>query len=153
MVEEIINITCTPRDLIVHLTAYHSNVSVSYQNEIRRVKHSDLYQLKEFILSEFGERWLEHIDNIQNDTLPIFIAVKNEKIIGFACYDTVRNKKGLFGPMGTSKEERLNSIGKELLHRCFTEMATIGYEYIVIDQAGPIEFYERVCNAQLIPEI
>ena len=53
--------------------------------------------------------------------------------------------------MGTASNRRLKSVGKELLFRCLLEMKSIGYEYAVIGQAGPIEFYERVCNAKLIP--
>lgn len=30
-------------------------------------------------------------------------------------------------------------------------MKEIGYEYVIIGQAGPIEFYERCCNAKVIP--
>jgi N-acetylglutamate synthase-like GNAT family acetyltransferase len=153
MVEDIVKIACVPRDLIVHLKSYHSNSLDSYQNPIRRATHSDLHNLKQFIREEFGERWLKHIEPLQiKDSLPIFIAENKGAIIGFACFDTVENKKGLFGPMGTSSSKRLNDIGKELLLRSLTEMANIGYEYAIIGQAGPIEFYERVCNAQLIPK-
>lgn len=153
IVDEIVNIACVPRDLIVNLNSYHSNSFVAYQNSIRRATNSDLYNIKKLISDEFGERWLDHLDTLQKkDDLPIFIAENKGVIIGFACFDIVRNKKGLFGPMGTSNSKRLNSVGKELLLRSLTEMAYIGYEYAIIGQAGPIEFYERVCNAQLIPK-
>ena len=37
-------------------------------------------------------------------------------IVGFACYDVVRGKKGLFGAMGTAKQNRVKGVGKQLLH-------------------------------------
>ncbi|MFZ3580505.1 GNAT family N-acetyltransferase [Virgibacillus sp. DJP39] len=154
IIEGIVYIACVPRDMIVDLKSYHSNAVISYQNSIRRANHSDLCYLKEFIKEEFGKGWLEHIDNLQTkDNLPIFVAESNKDIIGFACFDIVRNKKGLLGPMGTSNSKRLNSVGRELLHRSLKEMADVGYEYAIIGQAGPIEFYERVCNAKLIPNL
>jgi hypothetical protein len=50
--------------------------------------------------------------------------------------------------MGTSRLALSRGIGSELLHHCINEMKSIRYE---IDQAGPIEFYEKNCHAQLIP--
>ena len=87
-----------------------------------------------------------------NGNIPIYIAIDGGEIIGFAGYDIVRNKKGLFGPMGTSFTKRIQGIGYTLLHYCLKEMKEIGYEYAVIGQAGPIEFYEKSCNAVVIPK-
>lgn len=152
VVKEIMNIACLPRDLIVDLKRFTLSEFCDYQISIRRATAPDLSNLREFIRVEFGERWLEHIDRLRiKDHLPIFIAEDRGVIIGFACYDIVRNKKGVFGPMGTSKNTRLHSVGKGLLYRSLSEMANIGYEYAIIGQAGPIEFYERVCDAKIIP--
>ncbi|WP_212958971.1 GNAT family N-acetyltransferase, partial [Bacillus sanguinis] len=85
------------------------------------------------------------------ENLPIYIAEQEEVIVGFACYDVVRGKKGLFGPMGTAKQNRVKGVGKQLLHRSLYSMKQDGYEYAIIGQAGPVEFYERCCNARLIP--
>ncbi|CKH60380.1 Uncharacterised protein [Streptococcus pneumoniae] len=104
--------------------------------------------------AEFGERWLQSVDygfRTYNEKLPIYIAQQEEVIVGFACYDVVRGKKGLFGPMGIAKQNRVKGVGKELLYHCLYNMKQDGYEYAIIGQAGPIEFYERNCNARLIP--
>lgn len=53
--------------------------------------------------------------------------------------------------MGTSRKYRVKGIGKILLHKSLKSMKEIGYEYAIIGQAGPIEFYEKNCNAKLIP--
>ena len=146
-------IACVPRDLIVSFRNYKEK-NHSFKNSIRRAVISDLDRLKKFISNEFGERWLEHIDTYPvNRNLPIFIAEQGMDIIGFACFDIVRNKKGLFGPMGTTGSKRFNSVGTELLHKCLLEMKDVGYEYAVIGEAGPIEFYEKACGAKLIASV
>lgn len=149
----VINIACVPRDMIVNLNHLTENHSQLLKNAFRRAAYSDMDRLKKYIRDEFGERWLKHIDAYtgEEEEIPIFIAFNNKKIIGFACYDLVRNKKGLFGPMGTSHDMRGYSIGKTLLYICLKEMADQGYEYAVIGEAGPIEFYEKACHAALIP--
>lgn len=54
--------------------------------------------------------------------------------------------------MGTSITKRTQGIGNALLHYCLNEMKEIGYEYAIIGEAGPIEFYEKSCNAVIIPK-
>ncbi|MHB0802411.1 GNAT family N-acetyltransferase [Bacillus thuringiensis] len=153
MQEDILRITAVPRDLVVDLNRFKSiyNTLFCY---IRRASPSDFDKLSRFVADEFGERWLQSVVygfRTYNEKLPIYIAQQEEVIIGFACYDVVRGKKGLFGPMGIAKQNRVKGVGKELLHHCLYNMKQDGYEYAIIGQAGPIEFYERNCNARLIP--
>ncbi len=149
MKEAIIQMACVPRDMIVRLESVMKKGDMDYKNTIRRAVYSDLLELKQFIQTEFGDRWVRRIDRLSpSDQLPVFLAEQEGEIIGFACFDT--EKKGMFGPMGTSSRCRLSSVGKELLHRSLLDMAERGYAYAVIEQAGPIEFYEKVCGAKLI---
>lgn len=151
--QSILQIASVPRDMIVNLSNYETSTSMSdCICNVRQAVQSDLKELLQFVKCEFGERWIEAVNKgFQNyKEIPIFIAVEDEKIIGFACYDIVRGKKGLFGPMGTAKNNRVKGVGRELLHRCLSDMKKIGYEYAIIGQAGPIEFYEHTCNAKLI---
>lgn len=153
MQKDVLKITAEPRDLAVDL----KNFVPIYNNlvcTIRRASSSDFEKLARFVKDEFGERWLHSIDyglRTYKEKVPIYIAQQEEAIVGFACYDVVRGKKGLFGPMGTAKQNRVKGVGKELLHHCLYHMKQEGYEYAIIGQAGPIEFYERSCNARLIP--
>ncbi|MCI0764032.1 GNAT family N-acetyltransferase [Bacillus sp. TL12] len=154
--QSILQIVSVPRDMIVNLSSYETSTSMNNCIcNVRQAVQSDLKELLQFVMCEFGERWIEAVNKgFQNyKEIPIFIAVEGEKIIGFACYDIVRGKKGLFGPMGTAKNHRIKGVGKELLHRCLSNMKQIGYEYAIIGQAGPLEFYEECCHAQLIPII
>ncbi len=150
---DILRIIAEPRDLAVDLKGF-----VPIYNDltctVRKANASDLEQLASFVEAEFGERWLHSIEygfRTYKENLPIYIAEQEEVIVGFACYDVVRGKKGLFGPMGTAKQNRVKGVGKQLLHHCLENMKQNGYEYAIIGQAGPIEFYERNCDARLIP--
>ncbi|MBK5504847.1 GNAT family N-acetyltransferase [Bacillus sp. TH12] len=153
MKKDLLQITSEPRDLTVALTIFDP-ICNSLSCNIRKAISSDFEKLARFVKDEFGERWLKSLDygfRTYKEELPIFIAEQGGEIIGFACYDVVRGKKGLFGPMGTAKHNRVNGVGKTLLNHCLYNMKKSGYEYAIIGQAGPIEFYERYCNARLIP--
>ncbi|PFM49626.1 GNAT family N-acetyltransferase [Bacillus cereus] len=151
--KDILRILAEPRDLAVDLKCF----GPTYNHlicTVRKANPSDFEQLASFVNEEFGERWLRSLEygfRTYKENLPIYIAEQEEVIVGFACYDVVRGKKGLFGPMGTAKQNRVKGVGKELLHRCLHSMKQDGYEYAIIGQAGPIEFYERNCDARLIP--
>ncbi|WP_144610951.1 GNAT family N-acetyltransferase [Bacillus cereus] len=151
--KDILRILAEPRDLAVDLKCFVPTYN-DLTCTVRKANLSDFEKLASFVNEEFGERWLRSIEygfRTYKENLPIYIAEKEEMIVGFACYDVVRGKKGLFGPMGTAKQNRVKGVGKELLHRCLHSMKQDGYEYAIIGQAGPVEFYERNCDARLIP--
>lgn len=152
MQRDILRIIAEPRDLAVDLKGFVPTYN-DLTCTVRKANASDFEELASFVEAEFGERWLHSIEygfRTYKENSPIYIAEKEEVIVGFACYDVVRGKKGLFGPMGTAKQNRVKGVGKELLHHCLYHMKQEGYEYAIIGQAGPIEFYERNCNARLI---
>lgn len=151
--KDILRILAEPRDLAVDLKCFDPTYNHLICT-VRKANPSDFEKLASFVNGEFGERWLHSIEygfRTYKENVPIYIAEQEEVIVGFACYDVVRGKKGLFGPMGTAKQNRVKGVGKQLLHRCLHSMKQDGYEYAIIGQAGPIEFYERNCNARLIP--
>ncbi|MGQ7876039.1 GNAT family N-acetyltransferase [Bacillus sp. 1A] len=151
--KDILHIIAEPRDLAVDLKGFAPTYN-DLTCTVRKANASDFEQLASFVEAEFGERWLHSIEygfRTYKENLPIYIAEQEEVIVGFACYDVVRGKRGLFGPMGTAKQNRVKGVGRQLLHRCLHSMKQDGYEYAIIGQAGPIEFYERNCNARLIP--
>jgi N-acetylglutamate synthase-like GNAT family acetyltransferase len=149
----ILEIVASPRDMIVSLRSYSLPDIRTSNITFRKAEQNDAISLKKYIKKEFGYGWLDSINNgFLKDRIPIFIALDDKTILGFACFDVVRNKKGLFGPMGTTHSKRVQGIGYTLLHMCLNEMKEIGYEYAVIGEAGPLEFYEKACNAVVIPK-
>ncbi len=148
----ILGIVSSPRDMIVSLKDYEFPIISTSNIHCRKAKQKDATWLKSFVENEFGNRWIAAVENgLSQENIPIFITIENNQINGFACFDVGRNKKGLFGPMGTSLSNRVQGIGYTLLHHCLREMKEKDYEYAIIGQVGPLEFYEQACNAVIIP--
>ena len=61
-------------------------------------------------------------------------------------------EKGDIWTYGVSLTSRKSGMGRVLLRRSLAEMQQLGYEYAVIGNAGPIEFYETACGAVVIPK-
>lgn len=148
-------IVCEGRDLAVHLDTFAMEQPASTDTvEIRRATPDDRAKVLLFTQQEFGVEWVAAAAfAFAHDPIPVFVATDNDELLGFACYDVLRGKQGLFGPMGTARACRRRGVGKALLYRTLDEMRTLGYDYAVISKAGPTEFYERACHAVLIPSI
>ena len=77
-----------------------------------------------------------------------FIAVRDDTMLGFACYDvTCRN---FFGPEGVTKDERGRGIGRALLLAALHAQRAQGYAYAIIGGVGPAEFYAKTVGAVAI---
>lgn len=149
--KRIIDIASSSRDMAVSLEAYcypeltHSSIT------FRRATQNDEIELCNFISSEFNKGWADNVSNgFRRKIPPIFVAFDGNKIVGFSAYDVVKNKKGLFGPMGISISHRDMKIGYNLLHLSLNDMNKSEYAYAIISEAGPLEFYEKACGATLI---
>jgi GNAT superfamily N-acetyltransferase len=73
------------------------------------------------------------------------IAVRDGRIVGFACYDALF--RDVFGPMAVAEEARGLGIGRALLLAVLHALKEQGYAYAVIGGAGPAEFYRRCAGA------
>ncbi len=79
--------------------------------------------------------------------LPIscFIAVREQQILGFACYDaTARN---FFGPEAVLEAERGRGLGRALLLAALHAQREQGYAYAIVGGVGPAEFYAKSVGA------
>ena len=87
-----------------------------------------------------------------NNPITCYIATKEKKIIGFACYEaTARN---FFGPMAVLENERKKGIGKALLLKSLESMRELGYAYAIIGwpAKSAIGFYKKCVSAIMIDE-
>jgi predicted N-acetyltransferase YhbS len=117
---------------------------------LRRACPGDAAALREFIVREFTEDWAPAVDrSLQREPVSAFVALRGPRVIGFAAYDC--GHLGYFGPMGVQEDWRGVGIGGGLLLLALADMRAVNYAYAVIGQVGPIEFYEKVCGATLIP--
>jgi hypothetical protein len=120
--------------------------------EIRRALPMDKHLITSYVKETFSDAWASECDvSFTNKPVSCFAAVKNKKIIGFACYNATCF--GFFGPTGVSEQFRNNGIGKALLFKCLLTMWEEGYAYAIIgwvDEA--LEFYKKVVNAVVIED-
>ncbi len=78
----------------------------------------------------------------------VFIATRNGKILGYACYNATA--PDFFGPMEVAEEERGKGIGRALLIAALHALREEGYAYAIIGGIGPAEFYRKCADAVLI---
>ncbi len=109
---------------------------------------------KQLILDWIGERfshhWVSEASTALSQMPPtILLAVRDNSLLGFACYDT--SAKGFFGPTGVDEAARGQGIGEALLIATLRAMREAGYGYAVIGDPGPVEFYKKRLEAFEIP--
>lgn len=114
---------------------------------IKRVLSPNSDHVVEYIENHFNKTWASEAKaSLYRPHPNCFIAVIDQKIVGFACYDATA--KAFFGPTGVSEEARGKGIGKALLLHTLEAMLHDGYAYAIIGATNSaIPFYEKVCGA------
>lgn len=116
---------------------------------IRRALPPEKHCVISFVLDKFSQHWASECDvAFSNKPVSCYIAIKNKKIIGFACYEATC--KDFFGPTGVDTDYRSLGIGKSLLIKSLEAMKEMGYGYAIIGGAGPLEFYNKAVQAEVI---
>lgn len=118
---------------------------------IRKPIGSEKHLVVDWVRNKFSDAWASETDiAISNTPTTCFIAVKDSKVIGFACYDATA--LGFFGPIGVEESCRNKGTGKALLLACILDMKLKGYGYAVIGQTNKSGFYHRILGATEIPD-
>lgn len=120
---------------------------------IKKALAPDRSKIIEFAKTCVDEDYSDEVQGaFANNPITCYIATKNKKLVGFACFETTA--KNFFGPMAVSKEERNKGIGKVLLLKSLITMQEMGYGYAIIGwpAKSAIPFYEKCVNAMLIDE-
>jgi GNAT superfamily N-acetyltransferase len=114
--------------------------------DIRRAIAPEKHIVVNWVRREFGDFWASETE-VAFAHVPIgcYVAVENEKIVGFGCHDTTC--KNFFGPTGVQESLRGRGTGKALLLACLHAMRAQGYGYAFIGAAGPTEFYTKAVGA------
>lgn len=161
--EEIINcITNIDKDLVISIYASPRDMIVDLDQDfivkkidgiiIRKVNIEDKAKVIKFVLDNFYERWTKTILNgFEATGLPIYIALKDDIVIGFAGYNISKSREKYFGPLGVLKKYRNQDVGKLLVLSCMQDMKSLGYKSCTIGNGSTIEFYKKVCNAEYLP--
>jgi hypothetical protein len=118
---------------------------------LRRGMPFERHVILDWIGTHFSEPWVsEAALALSQQPTTIYVAVKDNKLLGFACYDT--SAKGFFGPTGVDEAERGKGIGEALLIVTLKGMREAGYAYGVIGDPGPVAFYQKRLDALEIPK-
>lgn len=121
--------------------------------QIKRALAPDRSDILKFIKENFEENYVDECKSaFANNPITCYIAVKNKKVIGFACYEATA--KNYFGPTGVHESERHKGIGAALLNKCLMSMWEMGYGYAIIGwpTKNAIPFYEKTVHAELIED-
>jgi len=117
---------------------------------IRRALPPELVTINQWIAPRFGTGWVgENTVAMSRQPPSTFVAIKDNALVGFACYDATA--RGFFGPTGVDESMRGKGAGHGLLLACLLDMRSQGYGYAIIGGAGPMEFYARAVGATAIP--
>lgn len=118
---------------------------------IRRGIVPEKHLVLDWVEKHFSPYWRSECDAAYS-RLPVscFLAIYEEKLVGFGCYDATG--RGFFGPTGVDDSMRGKGVGKALLLMCLHDMYSQGYGYCVIGGVGPVEFYQKVVGATLIDD-
>jgi GNAT superfamily N-acetyltransferase len=104
-----------------------------------------------WVSGHFGAGWASETDvALSNRPGTCFAAVKDAKIIGFACYDATA--LGFFGPIGVAKSHRNKGTGKALITACLLDMKLKGYGYAIVGAVKDADYYKYAVGAIKIPD-
>ena len=118
---------------------------------IRKPIGPEKHLIIDWVRNNFSDAWASETDiAISNIPKTCFIAIKDDKNIGFACYDATA--LGFFGPIGVLQSCRGLATGKALLRACMLDMKLKGYGYAIIGSTDLYKFYEHCVGAVEIPD-
>ena len=116
---------------------------------LRRARAFEKHTVAAFART-FSEKWASEVEvALTRQPVACFIATKEKRILGFACYDTTM--RGFFGPTGVAEEARGLGLGKALLFKSLEALRETGHAYAIVGGVGPREFYAKACGAIEIP--
>src|SRR3954451_23696851 len=116
---------------------------------LRRALAPEKHKVIAWVQKNFSEAWASEAEvAFSRQPVSCFIAVRERKIIGFACHDATCSN--FFGPTGVEPKAQKNGVGKALLFACLEDMRQQGFGYAIIGGVGPAEFYAKAVGAVAI---
>jgi GNAT superfamily N-acetyltransferase len=104
-----------------------------------------------FIADSFSIGWKAEASVAFGSVPPTIVTAldeSSERIAGFCCWDCTA--KGFLGPIGVHDDFRGTGVGRAVVVAALHCMREAGYGYAVIGDAGPVEFFQRICDARII---
>ena len=139
-------------DMLVRLYAlpdHHKILKEGYV--VRRAAAYEKSVIRHWLSQNFSTQWASEADvAFSRQPISCFIALYQERLAGFACYEATC--RGYFGPGGVLEAHRGQGLGTRLLLECLRSMKEMGYAYAIIGGVGPKEFYIKTVGAIEIPD-
>ena len=127
--------------------AEQKKIGITIRKPIGPEKHAII----SWVSDHFSTGWASETDvALSHQPRTCFVAVKNAKIIGFACYDATA--LGFFGPIGVANSHRKKGTGKALMTACLLDMKLKGYGYAIVGAVKDTDFYKHAVGALEIPD-
>ncbi len=119
--------------------------------DVRRAIAPEKHLVVDWVRSAWSPAWASECEvTFTNHPVSCYIAVVENKPVGFACYDATC--KNFFGPTGVLETYRGRGIGQVLLLASLHAMAAQGFAYAIIGVVGPAEFYTKAVGATIIDD-
>ena len=139
-------------DMLVHLYALPDQAKKLKEGYVvRRAAAYDKSVILHWLSENFSTQWTSEADvAFSRQPISCFIALYQEQLVGFACYEATC--RGYFGPGGVLEAYRGQGLGTRLLLECLRAMKEMGYAYAIIGGVGPKDFYVKTVGAIEIPD-
>ncbi len=120
---------------------------------IRKPLGGEKQPVIDWVGKHFGDEWVDETEMaIMSSPKSCFVAIRENRIIGFCCYDATA--LGFCGPIGVEAPHRGNGTGKALLLTSLLDMKLKGYGYAIIGWVNRdgFGFYRKVAGAVAIAD-
>lgn len=116
---------------------------------IRRPGAYERHLVADWVGQNFSPKWVSETKTaFSRQPISCYIATREKKILGFACYDVTA--RGFLGPMGVAEGARKSGVGTVLLVSALRGLRELGHAYGIIGGVGPADFYARTVGAMPI---
>ncbi len=123
----------------------------SQQVQVRRANPFEITPVMEFVEEEFSIEWADEISvGFANKPASVYLAISEGEVVGFSAYECTR--RNFFGPTGVVEKMRGHGVGRALVLASLWGLREMGYVYGIIGGVGPVDFYEKIVGAIVIPD-
>jgi predicted N-acetyltransferase YhbS len=115
--------------------------------EVRRAVPGDGAALNAFLDAHWPSWKAESGVALRNAPSTLHLALRGDRVVGFAAWDANHRGTGWFGPMGVAPDEQGAGLGCVLLQRCLDDIQRAGHDAAVIAWVDNAPFYARCAGA------